>query len=467
VGKGRVRFAAALVACLLLPFGVYLGTQGTHAAFTGGLNNTVNKFGSGTAYLTAKDTSSAGATECTSQPAGSSVPATAAWACSGATLPGNAAIAAGGTAASAKTYIAAGGTSNYTGVSMRANSCYPEKFTNSLTGNDLLVRGGINYRTAGPYGTASAAGFNGSDTSGIGTISAAGLQAYSLSVWFKTSTQGAILGWGSSATTSTPATYDRLLYVDNNGLLNWGTYVSGYQVIVSGTSVADGAWHLATVTAQPGATTSTTNLYIDGNLAGSKSINATSTSEGGNGYWRVGWSNVSGWNSSITNNYFNGSLAGFAVYPTVLSADNITALQGAGSDAGYVATAQGLGANQFWGLNDNGTAVYTGTLPGGAANPCAHVRITASYSNGCIYPNSTGTTACASLSSSYTVAGMVAAGALPLYPSSTTQILTVNMTRDSTFVANFDAGLRLVIPTTLTTGGWVQAFNWSSNEVVI
>jgi hypothetical protein len=62
-------------------------------------------------------------------------------------------------------------------------------------------------------------------------------------------------------------------------------------------------------------------LYVDGAL---RSSNATVTSSRNyQGYWRVGYDNLSNWPSAPSSYYFAGSIDEAAVYPAALSAAQV------------------------------------------------------------------------------------------------------------------------------------------------
>lgn len=136
---------------------------------------------------------------------------------------------------------------------------------------------------------------------------------FSIEVWFKTTVAaGKLVGWGS-ARTGTSSSFDRHLYVETTGKLDFGTYSGGIQVISSPTAVTDGTWHHAV-----GTLSSSTGmrLYLDGALVASNS--SYTAAENDSGYWRVGYDSLSGWPNSGSG-YFKGQLRYAAAYSIVLS----------------------------------------------------------------------------------------------------------------------------------------------------
>jgi hypothetical protein len=152
------------------------------------------------------------------------------------------------------------------------------------------------------------------------TVQSTSPATFSTEVWFKTSVAGGrLIGYGNTQTGSS-SQYDRHTYLATTGQLVFGTYNSGYDTIISpaGTSYADGAWHqvVSTFSAATGMI-----LYVDGKQV---AINAAYTAaEADQGYWRVGYDNLSGWTGTAANYYFKGSMRFAAVYKTALTAAQV------------------------------------------------------------------------------------------------------------------------------------------------
>jgi len=142
----------------------------------------------------------------------------------------------------------------------------------------------------------------------------------SLETWFSTTTTrgGKLIGYGNSQTGSSTS-YDRHIYMTNTGQLVFGIYNGGYQTIISPKSYNDGKFHMVTATFS---STAGSVLYVDGVAVVSNA--AMSKAEAtANGYWRVGYDNISGWPSAPTSNYYAGSLDGTSLYPTALTASEV------------------------------------------------------------------------------------------------------------------------------------------------
>lgn len=154
---------------------------------------------------------------------------------------------------------------------------------------------------------------------------------FTTEVWFKTTTTtgGWIMGLGQSPSGASNE-YDRMVYMKDDGGLVFGVYRSDltrpYQMLTSasGASYNDGLWHLVTATLSSAGM----HLYLDGEEVGANpAITAgqpTSATAGG-GYWRLGYENLNSWPDAPSSYEFEGFLDEFAVYPTALSPDQISA----------------------------------------------------------------------------------------------------------------------------------------------
>jgi len=193
-----------------------------------------------------------------------------------------------------------------------------------------------------------------------------------LSVWFKTTTTsgGRIIGFGN-AQTGLSGNYDRHIYMNNAGQIYFGVNPSqGLTTLNTTASYNDGNWHHVVGTVSG---TSGICLYVDGALIGSNT-----TPLGGEnytGYWKIGYDQLTGWPSTPTSNYFNGTIDEVLIYSgTAISAANVTTLynspDGAGNN-GPVCTGSALtfnattvsGASYAWnGPNSYSSAVQNATI---------------------------------------------------------------------------------------------------------
>jgi PKD repeat protein len=148
--------------------------------------------------------------------------------------------------------------------------------------------------------------------------------AFSIGIWFKTTSTsgGRLLGYGSS-NTGNSASYDRMLYLQGDGKLVFGTYNGAEQRATSPSAYNNGVWHYAVGTMSPAGGM---KLYVDGNLA---ATNAAATSaQNFLGYWRVGQDTV--W-SGATSTTLNGSLDEATIFTTALDATQVSSLYSIGS----------------------------------------------------------------------------------------------------------------------------------------
>ncbi len=149
----------------------------------------------------------------------------------------------------------------------------------------------------------------------------AGTKAFSLAVWFKTSTTGRkILAFESSPNKTVSGGYDRMLWVGGDGKLYFGTYSNN--VIKSSERVDDNNWQYAVATFSG----SESKLYLNGTEVATDPSGAASTFIG---YWRVGgyqaagaWGNVE--NGSLQSGYFTGSIGQVSIYESRLTSDQVS-----------------------------------------------------------------------------------------------------------------------------------------------
>ena len=182
-----------------------------------------------------------------------------------------------------------------------------------MTTGSAVTRGAAG-ALAGDVDTASTFGNNASSFAATSTP-VAGPQTFTAEAWFTTTsrTGGRILGFGSAATGAS-GSYDRMVYLDTQGRVNFGVYPGAMRVVTSSAAFNDGEWHH--VAASLGSTGMT--LFVDGKQVGARTD--TTSAQAYNGYWRVGADNV--WSGSTT---FTGSIDEVAIYPTALPADRIAA----------------------------------------------------------------------------------------------------------------------------------------------
>ncbi|MET4141741.1 hypothetical protein [Pedobacter sp. UYP1] len=206
---------------------------------------------------------------------------------------------------------------------------------NDVTGNNNgTFQGGTPAQTTDRFNITNGTYlFNGTSNYISAAIAYVNPPSVSVSAWFKTTTTigGALLGF-SSVLTGGGGSRDRFIYMTSTGVLYFGVAPGSTKKYISTTTAYnDGNWHLATGTV--GA--SGLKLYVDGNLVIS---DATVTSgESYNGYWRIGYSDLSTWPNEPASYYFPGALDDVIIYNRELTAAEVTILynspDGAGSNS--------------------------------------------------------------------------------------------------------------------------------------
>jgi PKD repeat protein len=141
-----------------------------------------------------------------------------------------------------------------------------------------------------------------------------GPQVFTEEVWFQTTTTsgGKILGFGSSRTFSS-SSFDRHIYMTDDGRLVFGVYSGGAHIAASSKSYNDGDWHQATAQLGPGGL----RLFVDGELVATNTN--TTSAENTTGYWRVGGDRISGWPGAPSSSNFAGRIDEVAIYPNELT----------------------------------------------------------------------------------------------------------------------------------------------------
>lgn len=194
---------------------------------------------------------------------------------------------------------------------------------NDLVGNnDAVVRSGVTSVSSGALSSepGPAWNFNGSSSTGwVNSTSQAPVrQQFSLELWFKTTTSsgGKLIGYGSSSS-GTSNSYDRHVYMQNDGRLAFGTRPGIIRTATSTASYRDGNWHH--MVASQG--WDGMKLYVDGNLVAERPENTAQTY---NGFWRLGGDNLSGWPNRPSSDYFSGQIDEAAVYNRVLTPQEVS-----------------------------------------------------------------------------------------------------------------------------------------------
>ncbi|WP_460843860.1 LamG-like jellyroll fold domain-containing protein, partial [Nocardioides marmoraquaticus] len=232
-----------------------------------------------------------------------------------------------------------------------------------LAGVDSTTAGaGVTRGATGPVAGSNASSFNATVSALVaGTEFKDAPDVFSQEVWFRTSSSagGKISGFGSSRTNDS-GSYDRHIYMDTSGRVLFGVSSGGSQTVSSGTGYNNGQWHHAVATLGRDGM----QLFLDGKRVGRRT-NVTSGARYP-GWWRVGGDRT--WSGA---KYFNGQIANFAIYPMVLSPQQVDAhwtISGRGSTL-PARPADRLGRaihdsrpDLYWRLNDATTTATDSAL---------------------------------------------------------------------------------------------------------
>ncbi|MCW2915157.1 MAG: Conserved secreted protein of unknown function, putative domain [Actinomycetia bacterium] len=195
--------------------------------------------------------------------------------------------------------------------------------------NDLTTGSGVTRGTAGALSgdPDTASTFDGTDNGTAASTAIPTPGDFSVEAWVKTSslTGGKIVGYGNQAG-GTSGSYDRHLYLTNDGRIIFGVYPGTARILQTGTGYNNGQWHHVVGTLD---STAGMKLYVDGNLIGSDA--PTTSAQSYSGYWRVGGDNLNGWPSQPSSNNLNGAIDEVAVYPKALTATQIAKHYGVGN----------------------------------------------------------------------------------------------------------------------------------------
>jgi hypothetical protein len=212
----------------------------------------------------------------------------------------------------------------------RLDNAGPTVGADSSPGNNLeLSYGGPTF--AGDTGAVAndpsrSTTFNGTSAYAYGQNRGNAPTVYTAEVWFKTTTTqgGKIFGFGSGqpnrlgTNPGLSSNYDRNLYMTDAGTLIYGVYAGGTKTVTSARPYNDGTWHHAVATQGSDGI----RLYIDGAQIGALPTQTTAQNYWGS--WRIGGDQLNGWPLRPTSNYFAGSIDEFAVYPSVLTAAQVS-----------------------------------------------------------------------------------------------------------------------------------------------
>lgn len=150
-------------------------------------------------------------------------------------------------------------------------------------------------------------------------------QTFAVELWFRTSTQGRVLGFTQNPSGATRA-YDRNFYVGPDGRLVFGVWDDTVaKVVQSRTRVDDGAWHHAVGQFTSGRL----EMWLDGTLAASRTdvVSAAAYS----GHWRAGAGVIDPtWPNTPSAAVFSGSIDTVRIHDALLSAATVARHHAAG-----------------------------------------------------------------------------------------------------------------------------------------
>ena len=194
---------------------------------------------------------------------------------------------------------------------------------------------------------------------------------FTVSLWFKTTTNGVLFSEQNQPIGSTPSSWDPMLYVDSTGKLHGGiNSTNGIPSLVSSGTVNDGLWHNTVLAVNQSGATQT--MYLDGSLVGSFS----GTPEGPYPYISVGAGYDNSWPNAPTTptSYFNGQIDEVRVLnsASALSAGQITTEynnQSSPSTFETAGTVQSYGSYGNWLSTTGGTLNAWSTASNGLPQP--------------------------------------------------------------------------------------------------
>lgn len=233
------------------------------------------------------------------------------------------------TVASATDAYAAQVRSDGAGLYWRFNETSGAYAADSSSGDDSGVHWNAPTQAVadGAAGSGSSVGYTGSQSEWTYTDKRhATPSAYSLELWFKTTTTtgGKLIGFANKVQL-TSTSYDKHIYMTNAGRLIFGVYPGAIRTISTLQSFNNGAWHHVVAT-QGG---DGIKLYVDGTLQASNST--VTGSEPKSGFWRVGGDNLDSWTSRPSSRYYTGLIDEVAVYGGVLTAGQVASHYSAGT----------------------------------------------------------------------------------------------------------------------------------------
>ena len=141
-----------------------------------------------------------------------------------------------------------------------------------------------------------------------------------ISLWFKTTSDGVILGYQNATVGSSQTTFAPIIYIGTDGKLRAELWNGLYTPITTTNIVNDGRWHNVTLVVN----STTQSLYFDNSLVGT--LSGTINNSNMN-YNQIGTGYTSGW--PATNGswfYFKGDISNTSIYTSALSYSQVQTL---------------------------------------------------------------------------------------------------------------------------------------------
>ena len=168
---------------------------------------------------------------------------------------------------------------------------------------------------------------------------------FTITVWFKTTSDGVVLWDGNQEQISSGGCYSPIIYVNTNGNLAGGDWV-GSQPFNTNNFVANGKWNFVTITQS----STEQVLYLNGNKIATDTYSSVASCSPA--YWTIGEGYTSGWADTNNGNfYFKGYISNMQFYNQIFSASKVALLYDEGV-AGYPVNNSGLIA--WYMLSGNG-----------------------------------------------------------------------------------------------------------------
>jgi len=197
---------------------------------------------------------------------------------------------------------------------------------------DTINGGTTTPDTSGSNNTATLQGANGLPTLVAGIVGTGAFQfdgvddalstatqftnpsVFTLSLWFKTSTTsgGKLIGFGATQV-GTSGSYDRHIYMANDGRIIFGCYPGTVKIIATAGPLNDNQWHHVAASLSPAGM----KLFVDGTIRATDAT--TTTAEGYSGYWKIGNDNLGSWTDQPASQAFAGTLDEIRIYSDALT----------------------------------------------------------------------------------------------------------------------------------------------------